>query len=398
MPAKKKVAKVAKAVGDHKFDVVKFEEIQHQTHSQQAVWFLNGFWADGMEEQAETVWDFVHRFLELQYGKPKYYGAIGKKQKQDVVAPEGSSLDQFQAQQFLEKLGEVKTASQLRKDLATIDINNDNRMSLTEFLMFKYGHTPHQVVNAPQGGNAAEMAAAEAQMTECRAELDDLTEKFEAAEEAKALAATEAAAAAEANEKASAAAAEAKSALEVQEAADAEVQAARAEVQAAVDALEAAQEAQRKQLASLEAKANDPNLGVVKRNKAKNQIEQMKSEDPLPISKAKITQGAALKKAEKAAKAAAKATANCASKSAAANEAADEAAQASAQADEAAAASEAAAAEVEAAVVSTQAKLAKLEETFAALKNSGGGVAHGKLWWMEREMKEVKKFAKGGRR
>eukprot|EP00034_Subulatomonas_tetraspora_P000052 GABW01000070.1.p1 GENE.GABW01000070.1~~GABW01000070.1.p1 ORF type:complete len:55 (-),score=12.36 GABW01000070.1:83-247(-) len=38
------------------------------------------------------------------------------------------------------------------------------------------------------------------------------------------------------------------------------------------------------------------NLGVVKRNRAANELAQLKDEDPLPLRKAKITQGAALRR------------------------------------------------------------------------------------------------------
>ena len=39
--------------------------------------------------------------------------------------------------------------------------------------------------------------------------------------------------------------------------------------------------------------------GVVSRNKAKNELAQLKAEDPLPLRKARITLEAALKRAEK---------------------------------------------------------------------------------------------------
>jgi hypothetical protein len=205
--------KVAQKVAE--FSHEKFEAIQQMTHTEQAIWFLNGFWEDGgIDTEAEQVWVFLHSFWALQYGKEKYYGAIGKKQQGEALAVEGSSLDQFQAQRFLEKHGETKTASALRKDLATIDVNNDNRMSLTEYLMFKYKKTPHQVITAPQGGNQKELKAAEEQVAETRALLDDLSEKHEAAQEAAALAADEAAAAAAALDVSNTAAAEAAESLE----------------------------------------------------------------------------------------------------------------------------------------------------------------------------------------
>jgi len=83
---------------------------------------------------------------------------------------------------------------------------------------------------------------------------------------------------------------------------------------------------------------------MVARNKAKNELAQMMAKDPLPLERAKITTAAAQKKAERSF------------------------------------------VEAEAA----------LEE---AKKKGGAGL--GDLWWMEREIKEAKKYmpqSKGGRK
>ena len=65
--------------------------------------------------------------------------------------------------------------------------------------------------------------------------------------------------------------------------------------------LEAEQKAFDDKCAELEALGNDESKGVVKRNKAKNELAQMKSTDPLPLNRAKINQGVRkLKKAKEA--------------------------------------------------------------------------------------------------
>lgn len=64
------------------FDVKAFKKLQKQTHTQQAIWFLNGFW-DTMEPEAEKIWEMTHQFWEIQYGKPKYYGALSKRQREE---------------------------------------------------------------------------------------------------------------------------------------------------------------------------------------------------------------------------------------------------------------------------------------------------------------------------
>ncbi len=115
-------------------------------------------------------------------------------------------MDIQKAARFLESLGETKTATALRKELQTIDLDKNNRMSLMEYFCFKFKKTPAEICNASQGGNTEEMNAAEQQVNECRTQLDDLNEKSAAAATAAELAAAEAEAAAAALEASTAAA------------------------------------------------------------------------------------------------------------------------------------------------------------------------------------------------
>lgn len=110
----------------------------------------------------------------------------------------------------------------------------------------------------------------------------------------------------EAEARAKQAAADAAEALEAQKKAEAALKKAENELKAAVEALEAEQKAFDDKKADLEAKSE---LGGVKGMRAKNELAQMLSEDPLPLRRAKITQGAALKRAQKARKPFAEATA-----------------------------------------------------------------------------------------
>ena len=70
-----------------------------------------------------------------------------------------------------------------------------------------------------------------------------------------------------------------------------------------MDELHAQEKALADKIASLEKKSEEG--GVVSRNRAKAELEQVKSEDPLPLRRAKLNQAATLKKSEKARKAAA---------------------------------------------------------------------------------------------
>ena len=152
--------------------------------------------------------------------------------------------------------------------------------------------------------------------------------------------------------------------------------------------------------------------GVVSKNKAKAELAQLLAEDPLPLRRAKITQEAAVKKAEKATEAAVAARKE-AEESAAASSKAREAAErdaaaaeqariaaehAAAAASKAAAESAAAAAAAEAAVEAAMESL-KEAETYLAEVKSKPGQAFGALWWIDRELHEQRKFlpvSKGG--
>jgi len=108
----------------------------------------------------------------------------------------------------------------------------------------------------------------------------------------------------------------------------------------------------------------------VQQNKAKAELSQHLAGDPLPLRKAKITNEAAVKKAEKATKAA------------------EAAAAAATQAKEAA----------EQAVEAAKGKVAEAEAYLEEVKNKPGS-AQGAIWWMERELHETRAYlptAKGG--
>ena len=127
-----------------------------------------------------------------------------------------------------------------------------------------------------------------------------------------------------------------------------------------MDELHAQEKALADKIASLEKKSEEG--GVVSRNRAKAELEQVKSEDPLPLRRAKLNQAATLKKSEKARKAAA---------------------EQKAKAEEVAAQLEVASQEAE----------AKLNEALAYLdrvKSSGAG--SGQVWWLQREMYEKQQY------
>jgi hypothetical protein len=93
--------------------------------------FLNAFWQEH-QDKAEDVWKFTQKFIELDHEKRK----------------QGTDLDEFLAHRyrtyrkpnvrFLEQLGETKRVVELREQLREADLNFDKRLSLLEFVLWRY--------------------------------------------------------------------------------------------------------------------------------------------------------------------------------------------------------------------------------------------------------------------
>lgn len=308
-----------------------FKELTGKTHTQQAIWWLNGYWNEAYA-YAETVWDAVHVMIEIETGKPKIYG------KKVADVKEGSDLDEVQAHIFMEKLGETMTVVALRKILKELDLDMNRRLSLSEYLLGKHKKNPSELVEASQGGQAeaALLTAAQDAVDKAASALDEAITDAQVA--------TEASDKATWRWKAS--------------------ETAAAELAAAVAELEAQEKLIAEKKAKFQALIADENLSSMKRNKASAELAQLEAEDPMPLQKAKITQKAALKKAEKT--------------------------KAMAEADEkiATAAKETA----EAAKVEADKALEAANEALKELKEKGDGIAHGAVWWMERGLAERQKY------
>jgi len=237
-----------------------WNELVTKPFSEQAQWWLNGFWNQGAEAEKDKIWTTTHVFMEVDTGQPMLYG------KRVADYKEGNDLDEFKSHVCLEKLGEVLTAIDLRKRLKAIDVDANNRMSLTEYLLDKYKKTPQAVVDAPQG--TLDRSLLDAAQAKC----DEAQNKLDAAAEAKRLC----------------------------DIAEAPLKKANEEVAAVVAEIAALEKAKADKLAELNGIINDGAVGAVKKGKATQEKAQLESEDPLPLRKAKITQEAALKRVEKA--------------------------------------------------------------------------------------------------
>eukprot|EP01122_Echinamoeba_exundans_P013665 TRINITY_DN5_c0_g2_i1.p1 TRINITY_DN5_c0_g2~~TRINITY_DN5_c0_g2_i1.p1 ORF type:complete len:381 (+),score=174.43 TRINITY_DN5_c0_g2_i1:49-1191(+) len=374
----------------------KFREFTSKTYKEQGVAFLNAYWSE-VQKDAEEVWRWVHMFVELDVQKKA----------------EGSDLDEFNAHRFLEKVQETKTVKELREQLKAIDLDFNKRMAMLEYCLFRYKKSVSDFVGRPQGDNSKEIEQASAMLEAVQKALDEslraAAEAKQAADDSKAAAAAAKVAADEAAKSAAAAAARAAEAAErAAEAAAraAEAKAAEDEQRAALADVQSQEDARNKKTEELKAKGEDQNLGVVARNKAKNELAQHLAEDPLPLRKAKITLEAATKKAAKATAVAeeakakaddAKAQADAAKAQADADKAEADARQQAAE--EAAAEAERAAEAAEEAVRETERKVAEAEAYLEEQKQKSGS-GQGSVWFLQRELEEKKKYmpkSKGGK-
>jgi len=323
-------------------DFEKLKELAGRTYKEQAIWFLNAFWHKLGEKEAERLWLFTQKVQSLDLQK----GASG------------NELDEVNAHRFLEHFKETMTVTEMRENLRSTGaiVGNIRYVPLIHVLIFRYRFDWKELVNASQGDNKAEVE-------EAQRRLDAVQAAFKAAE---------------------AKAAEAKAALQQAEAREAEAkqkereaQQAQQELEAALAELKAQEDAFNNRTKELTAKGEDSNVGVVTRNKAKAELAQHLSSDPLPLRRAKITQEAAVKKAEKATQAAADARA------------ASEAAKAAAVEAKKAA---------ERALEDMQSKVEEAEAYLQEVK-SKPGAAQGHIWWLERELQEARAYLperKGG--
>jgi len=218
----------------------KFDELCNMSYKNQTIWFLNGFWGEGVDsKEANKIWDYLQKFAELDNMSDTKKGL------------EGTSLDVFWSAKFLEEFNQTLPAIQRKEALRTIDANNDGRTSILEYLLWHYKKTVPQCVVAPQGtGNPEKLKAAQEALKKVQLSL----------EKTKQLA---------------------------------------AELQAALAELKRQEDEYNKTCKNLEAKINDPKSSVVQRSRASNELAQLKAEDPLPLRKAKITQEAALRKCQR---------------------------------------------------------------------------------------------------
>eukprot|EP00472_Partenskyella_glossopodia_P011959 CAMPEP_0197514768 /NCGR_PEP_ID=MMETSP1318-20131121/109_1 /TAXON_ID=552666 /ORGANISM="Partenskyella glossopodia, Strain RCC365" /LENGTH=358 /DNA_ID=CAMNT_0043062957 /DNA_START=437 /DNA_END=1513 /DNA_ORIENTATION=- len=330
----------------------KLKAISKKPYKEQAIWYLNAFWTKAFDKSnanCEKVWAYLNKFIELD---------IKKKKK-------GCELNEFDAHRFLEFFGQTLSVSDMRKKLREIDIDFNKKVSLTEYLIFEFGGDVETLVTASQGEKDMD------KINQAQKLLDDAQSDCENAKKA----AEEAKVAAEKAKESKLLAIKAENEAKHVESA---LRAAQAEQKAAEDALHMQETKLNNKKEKLKAKSLDSKLGVVKRNKAANQLEQLNAKDPFPLQKAKIPQAAVVKKCAKATKKAAKATA----KAVAAREVAESDEK---QAQDAKQASDDA-------VLTAEKAIDAATEFLEKVKEECKGAGKGKLWMMDRELAEAKKY------
>jgi len=303
-------------------DAEKLADLSSKVYKEQAVWFLNAFW-ESVQGDAEKIWNYKHKFDELDQEKKA----------------NGNSLDELNAHRFLEAFHEPLTVHALRDKLRSTGAIGDRirSVSLAHFLIFKYNVDWHKLVNAPQGSKE-EIDKAQRMLEQVQAAFAEADARDREAEQA----------------------------LRNAHQREEELKQAKIELEAAVAELRAQEDAFNRRTQELQ-QASEAG-GVVSRNKAKNELAQHLSSDPLPLRRAKITQEAALNKTEKATKVA------------------EEARLRATEAKEAA----------EAALEQARQRVQEAEEYLEEAKKS---LPHGSTWWLERELHEAKAYlpaSKGG--
>jgi len=235
----------------------RFAQLCKLKYKDQAIWFLNGFWGDGIDgKAANDVWGYVKKFIELDHMSFEKKGE------------EGNELDQFWSAKFLEDLNSTLTSTERKNALRDIDQDNNGKMSCMEYLVWIYKKSVEETVDAPQGDNSAAIAAAQKKLDAVQTQLAECDRKI----------------------------AENNASIERVKKEKVELAAAEVELKAAVEALHKEEEALATKKADLEKKSQG---GGVSGMKAKNELAQLLGEDPLPLRRAKITQEAAVRRVTK---------------------------------------------------------------------------------------------------
>ena len=219
----------------------KLQQLCSKPYKEQSIWFLNAFWLDNGEKEAEKIWNYCNKFAEYD----------------NENKAEGCSLDELNIHRILEFYNDHQTIQQFRESLRSQGFEFKKLFALCVFLAWHYKMPLKTLVNAPQGAQSAEMQKAQKMVDEVSVLLNEAVKKAEEATK---------------RDK---------------------------ELEKALSDLKKEEDDFNNKTKELKEKI-EKETGVVKKNKAQAELAQHLESDPLPLRKAKITAEAAKKKSEKA--------------------------------------------------------------------------------------------------
>ena len=139
-------------------DLDKLHALCLKNYKSQAVWFLNCFWEEFAEKEAELIWQYVLKNNELDIENHA----------------DGAGLDEMKAHVFLEKFDETLTVRDMRDKLRSTgaigETERPKTVPLIHYLLYKYNANWHTLVDeGRQGDNKEEMEKAEKLLAEVQA-------------------------------------------------------------------------------------------------------------------------------------------------------------------------------------------------------------------------------------
>ena len=345
----------------------RLSHVNNLNYKNQAIWFLNAFWSKGPNFGAnpalrEEVWECHKTCVKLDKAKGE----------------SGNELSEFDAHRLIEILDAALTVQRMREVLKEIDVDFNKKVSLTEFMIYKFAIDWKVLVNAPQSCDMTAINMAQAGLDNANAMLQRAIEASKVAQDDALKSKVAEADAKEEEEKSTAAAAKAR-------VAEAELKEATDQAAAALADLKAQEDSYKSKCEVLETAGNDEASTTVKRGKAKAELAQLKAEDPMPLRKAKIQQEAAVRKLQKA-------TIKAGAAAAAAEQAAKHAAESRKKAQEAAIEALAAAKAADEAIPLAEQAFQDAEQVLQEVKAKNSGSGEGQIYYIDRELEEAKKF------
>jgi len=136
--------------------MVGFEEISKAPYFSQSLAFLHILWNDGAQHEAVKAWSYSHVFTRF-----------------DPKKAEGSALEKESAIQFLTFTCDALSEAEAVELLHRIDLNKNGKLSLIEYLLFRFKKTRVDL-------ESVEIGAEEAVVSEIASKLQEVLRSIHA--------------------------------------------------------------------------------------------------------------------------------------------------------------------------------------------------------------------------